>query len=826
MKQFLISILAATLFFLITTFAVSQNAVFSPAKQEWEYRLKNTEEWKKGLPDTTKELRRLLENSGWETRTKFFLKNSTDKLQYQLIAEGLSPYSKLYVNDIFCDEIKNSLHSKTIEITEQLKIGDINEIKIYFPSPLLCAGQEYKNDSTNYPSDNEETEKKVSQFLRMPPVSFGWDIAERDLPRRMGKGIRIASLPLTTIQNVYIRTEYIKNDTAFCKATIHSKSVQSPTATLQLTIESEGKSIFHKTYSPSLSGNLDSVTFSFELIHPKLWWPNGLYQQFGSKQPHLYTVKIFLVDSVGIKLAERKQQFGVRTIQLKQEKDVFGKSFQFDVNGAPVFMKGGNYIAPVHSDDNSNWKNLLSKISEAGFNMIRVWGGGNYLSEEQMRDCDSLGILVWQDFIFSGTMYPGDTHFLSAVEEEVIFQVREKRTHASMALWCGNNEIEVAWKNWGWQTKYNLHGKDGVYLADSYNKIFRQLIPKIILSEDGITNYIPTSPLSNWGTEEDFLEGDNHYWGVWHGEYPLSTYQKFIPRFMSEFGLPSFPSIQSMRKEFLSDSFLETDSKIKSRLRSYKGLSLLKKYVSEEIGEPKDLFSFALLSQIMQANALREAIEAQRRSKPFCMGTLFWQLNDIWPGITWSAIENNGTPKPALQSITDAFQPILLSGTTERNRIQVFAVSDLLKDTSLNIKILVVNKNGETTSDTSFSCKIPALSSRCIFEKPKVDSSKENPWLMLMEYELNNDTITNAYFFEKKNNLNGNKTLKKKYKNGALEITASKPGEDVVIFDTKSERIVSHYRFIIPGKTIRFPTTEQNAKSIKIFLARDLVKTK
>ncbi|MFN5182971.1 MAG: beta-mannosidase [Bacteroidota bacterium] len=713
---------------------------------KWGYKNENERSWKDGVPkiiskkgdsdyDSLKDPLRgyglkqaqEYEAKNWEIKSDFKLENTLKNEQYELVVEGISPYSKVYINNSFVFESGNYFLKYRLVVDQFLKHNEFNEIRIELPSPVLKAIEEYKADKINYPSDNEDGNKKVSQFLRMPPMSFGWDICPRLLPDRIPKEIFIRKKSAVEIQDIFVSTEKIEESKAELKIEVKVYSSFTGEFKVSCDIEKNRQSVFNFSDKLVLKKGLNTFQKTIRIKNPELWWPNG-YSATDKSASRLYDVmfKITGKNESSIK----KAKFGIRKINLIREKDVFGEGFYFSVNGENIFMKGANYLPDMMNFQNVNQREKFSRLinlcKDANFNMLRVWGGGNYLSEEELSICDEAGILIWQDFIFSGTMYSPDEKFLGNIQKEAEEQVIKYRKHPCTALWCGNNEIEVAWNNWGWQDKYNIHGKDSVKLIRTYDKIFKEILPNAVSKFDSGTSYISTSPISNWGKEKDFLSGDNHYWGVWHGELPIESFEKKIPRFMSEYGLPSVPSEDIIEQYFSAEKKDIKDSAIQSRMRSYKGISLLEKYIEAEFGRPKDFKSFVLLSQLVQAEAYRKAIVNHRLSKPFCMGTLFWQLNDAWPGISWSVLDYDLNEKPVWKAIKESYEPIIIALKNNRGKIEIHGVSDLKIDTNITLRLQIKNINGKRISDTSLHFIIKSETSSVLFSKEFKELIKEN----------------------------------------------------------------------------------------------------
>jgi len=318
-------------------------------------------------------------------------------------------------------------------------------------------------------------------------------------------------------------------------------------------------------------------------------------------------------------------------------------------------------------------------------NMLRVWGGGIYERDLFYDLCDENGIMVWQDFMFANSMYPGDEAFLENVKEEIKQQVNRLQTHPSIALWNGNNEIGVAWKNWGWQKQYGYSASDSTKIWLDYENLFHQQIPEIIKIYDPARAYTSTSPLSNWGHPDNFKSGSMHYWGVWHGGDSFDDYKTNVGRFMAEYGFQSYPKGPTINYYTGGTDFDLNDTKA-AHQKSYVGNGLITKEISRYYGNASSA-EFPQKSQLVQATALKTAIEAHRINKESCGGTLFWQLNDCWPGPSWSVIDYFGHQKLAYQVIKDSYQPVILVANSDENNFNIFVVSDLLSDSTATLRL-------------------------------------------------------------------------------------------------------------------------------------------
>jgi beta-mannosidase len=386
--------------------------------------------------------------------------------------------------------------------------------------------------------------------------------------------------------------------------------------------------------------------------HPQLWWPNGQ-----GEQP-LYRLSIEISLPNGISIGQWARKIGLRTVVLDRHKDKWGESFQFVVNGRPIFAKGSNWI-PAHTFvaglKRVDYERDLRSASQAHMNMVRVWGGGIYESEDFYDICDEYGLLVWQDFMFACTLYPGDNAFVKSVRAEAKTQVKRLRHRACLALWCGNNEV------------FGCNGTD--ITADkkklaAYEAVFHQALPEVVAEQDGVTPYWPSSPWRgdhDTGHEAGGQRGDTHYWDVWHGRHPVKDYEKHLFRFVSEFGMQSFSSPATQKTFCPPEDANVFGPTMKNHQKNRGGNQVILDYISRRYRFPKDQESLIYLSQLNQADCMQTGVEHWRRNAPRCMGALYWQLNDCWPVTSWSSLEFTGRWKALHHFARRFFAPALVS---------------------------------------------------------------------------------------------------------------------------------------------------------------------
>lgn len=343
-----------------------------------------------------------------------------------------------------------------------------------------------------------------------------------------------------------------------------------------------------------------------------------------------------------------------------------GESFYFEKNGKAIYAKGANWI-PAHifldKVKKEDYKKLLMRAKEANMNMLRVWGGGIYESDYFYELCDELGIMVWQDFMFAGGMVPGDKAFIDNVREEVKQQVNRLKKYKCVVLWCGNNEIDEAWNNWGWQKQFNLHGADSAKIYRQYKTLFEDSIPAWVNKYDGKRAYIPSSPRFGWGKEKSYTEGDSHFWGLWWGLQPWEAWDKHTGRFVSEYGMQAAPSFSVMKNYIPTNEVTSSGKSIQWHQKANGGNMKLNFYIDKYFMDTNFLSKLSLeeysyVTQSMQYYILQKSISIHTSKMPHNMGTLLWQLNNCWPATSWSILNYDGSTRGAYFAVKKGYAEI------------------------------------------------------------------------------------------------------------------------------------------------------------------------
>lgn len=696
----------------------------------------------------------------WEYKTNFNLsKKDLSKQHIELDFEGLDTYSCVYLNDSLILQTDNMFRHYSADVKELLKAGD-NKLHIIFQSPIKKGIEKYDTQGYKIPaSDNDLAEmgkvdgnKQVSIYTRKAGYHFGWDWGPRLVTSGIWRPIKLKSWNHHKIDDVFIQQDSLgakANMTALIEVTSNGDEKKS---TVDIIVNNKPV----KTVDVQLANGKNTLNIPFEIENPQLWWPNGMGEQV------LYNVNVKLTS--GSYVDSKAHKIGLRTIELVQEPDSIGTSFYFKVNGHPVFMKGANYIPQdvfLPRVTKENYEHILSSAQDANMNMLRVWGGGIYENDAFYQLCDEKGLLVWQDFMFACAMFPGDSTFLDNVKQEAIENVKRLRNHTSIALWCGNNEVLSAWENWGWKKKVTNEQSKAIAntIWKAYDDIFHKILPNVVNTYDSSRAYWPSSPSSALGKTESNEKGDMHYWKVWWAKEPFEKYNTEIPRFMSEYGFQSFPELSTVEKYTLPKDYDIYSEVMKSHQRSSIGNRTIEEYMLRHYKKPKDFESFLYVSQLLQAQGIQVGIEAHRRHRDRCMGSLYWQLNDCWPVASWSSIDYYGKWKALQYTAKNSFQNLLISTENTKDSIHFFVVSDLLKNTTANLQISLLDFDGTILKQWEQPIVVDANTSKKYYSLDKNDVIRElnsNNFVLHAELISETDTKTlseNTFYLSPHKNL-------------------------------------------------------------------------
>ena len=584
-----------------------------------------------------------------------------------LACDGLDTLADVYLNGQFVGHAENEFRSYSWEVKKLLRKGE-NEIRVLFGSP---AGYIRERQKVNRMFGGGDIPGGGGPHLRKAPSQWGWDWGPILPPIGIWKDIRLEGYSAARLIDVHLRQQHHgKNITVSTslKCERFNKKAELKAA-LKITSPDDKTQVVEG----ALSSEKRTITLAIPVEQPQLWWPNGY-----GKQP-LYHVEVIL--SQGEKVCDQREyRIGLRTIELRREPDEWGESFIFVVNGVPVFAKGADWIPadsfPTRISD-AYLEHLIRSAADTYMNMLRVWGGGFYEEERFYDLCDRYGIMVWQDFTFACGVYPIDQAFFENVRIEAIQNVRRLRHRTCLALWCGNNEMEQGWSDWGWNRPNDATNQA---LKEGYDRMFHHLLPGVVATQDPDRPYWPSSASSGipFAQPNSQLRGDTHYWDVWHGRKPFTAYRDQYPRFMSEFGFQALPPLKTIKTYAAEKDWNMTSYVMEHHQRSGSGNGLMIGQMTDTFRMPKDFASLVYLSMVLQAEGIRYGVEHWRRSRNRVGGTLYWQLNDCWPVASWASLDYFGRWKALHYAAKRFYAPVLLSVEDSGTKMNVHVTSDLM----------------------------------------------------------------------------------------------------------------------------------------------------
>ncbi len=583
---------------------------------------------------------------------------------------GLDTLADIYLNGELLGSVDNMHRIWDYEVLTLLK-PDRNELRIVFHSPTRFIREANAVD----PAGGSEDAMAGFPQLRKAHCMFGWDWGPRLPDAGIWRSIELLGIRTAAIDSVYITQHHLKNqvDLSFeldlnclnpncCAVNCSDENGCGLAYTVTVT-DPDGKvSVF--------KGSPESISIK----KPKLWWPNGY-----GEQP-LYTVRVDLLKGDEV-LDTWEKRIGLRTMTMHIEKDEWGESFAHEVNGVCVFAMGEDYIP----EDNilsrvtrERTFDLIKQCRDANFNCVRVWGGGHYPSDDFYDACDEYGIMVWQDFMFACAVYNLTEDFEENIKAEFVDNIKRIRHHASLGLWCGNNEMEMFVASGNWVNKPQQRS--------DYVKMYEYIIPKVLKEYDPNTFYWPASPSSGGAFDDPNGEarGDAHYWDVWHASKPFTDYRNHYFRYLSEFGFQSFPAVKTI------ETFTEPGDRnvfsyvMEKHQRNNAANGKIMNYMSATYLYPTSFETLVYASQLLQAEAIKYGVEHFRRHRGRCMGAVVWQLNDCWPVASWSSIDYCGRWKAVHYFARRFFDPVLVSCEEE---------GILTQDTNVNAEPYEVKKS-------------------------------------------------------------------------------------------------------------------------------------
>jgi beta-mannosidase len=759
----------------------------------------------------------------WEYRTTF---DVSDQLAtYSNIAlnfGGLDTYADVYLNDALLFKADNMFIAWEIPIKKLVKKGK-NNLRIYFHSAVNTGLAKLNKIPYTLMAANEiapESERS-NVVTRKAPFHYGWDWGPRLVTCGVWKPVTIQAWNNEIMNDLYVKPINISAEKANYKALVEIAADKESKVKLEVWVDHK----LSQTSKANLVKGENTLAVDFAIEKPELWWTNGLGGQ------KLYSVEVKMMDGEKV-IQSISKRIGVRTLELVQDKDSIGTSFTFKLNGVKVFMKGSNYIpSDIFTTRNTlpNYQRAVEDALGANMNMLRIWGGAIYENDELYDLLDENGILAWNDFMFACSVQPDDSLHLENIKKEAEYNVKRLRNHTSIALWCGNNENLRAWNDWGWKKKYTP--TDSAALWKVYEKLFYQILPNAVQKYQPEVSYWASSPQAAGNKLSDRISGDEHDWTVWFGDVPFSAFAEKIPRFVSEFGLQAFPEMKTI-KAFANDSDMSYRSPImEHRQRSampwmgenFNGNEMMKTYISRYYKVPEKFEDFVFLSQVMQAEGVKFAVETHRGNMPRCMGTMYWQINDCWPTMSWASVDYFGRWKALHYFVKKSYQAVYPIIVRDKEQILVKVANDKLLSEKLTLVATLYDFVGNKKWSKQVEMASVPNSSKvylAIPEKELLEKGAANQTVLVVEVKAGNELIADNMFYFKdvKELLLEKPVVTKSIKQLSaqeFEITLStdKLAKNVALFTSKIEgKFSDNYFDILPGKnySIKFSGNSEN----------------
>lgn len=770
-----------------------------------------------------------VENEDWMYRTSFVVdEHQLGRDAAVLELDGLDTYADVFLNGALILRSDNMFVGHKVQVKPVLRKG-VNRLLVRFRSPVKEVLPQLQTNGFDYPASNDHSPWRTSVYTRKAPYSYGWDWGIRLATCGIWRPVRLVFSDVARIEDYYVCQDAVTQAKADVDNRLEINNVTSSTVSALLKVDyhysdSDTKEIEKQI---ELRPGANTVSLPVSIKNPHLWMPNG----WGEPSLYKFTASLS-VD--GVEIAKQERNVGLRTVRVVMDDDEHGKSFYFVVNGKPMFAKGANFIpddALLPNVTPERYKRIFEDVKAANMNMLRVWGGGIYEDDEFYDEADRNGILIWQDFMFACSSYPHDPLFVGRVESEAEYNIKRLRGHASLAMWCGNNEIYEAMRYWGWQRKYSAEAF--AEMERGYNVLFRELLPQMVERLDGTRFYMHSSPYeANWGRPKSWKTGDSHNWGTWHGRKPFESFDTDVPRFMSEYGFQAFPEMKTIRT-FAEEKDFELESPVmNAHQKADIGNALIKQTMGLYYKVPEKFEDLVYVGLVLQGQGIRHGIEAHRRNRPYCMGSLFWQLNDSWPVVSWSGIDYYGNWKALMYQSKRAFAPILTNAIKEGDDLCVYLVSDELQDhDGVRLDVELMDFDGKVHGKWTQNGRLAANSSVLFMKKPAGELqgklSAANSLLHFTLKDKNGATLADDVFYfaypkdQKLPEANVETSVRRR--GDAIEMTlkTDKLARDIFVeVPVQGVRFTDNFFDLLPGQRKKITITSPEGNSLNDFTFR------
>lgn len=688
------------------------------------------------------------------TRSFYVAKKMLSNHQF-IELDGIDTFADIYINNVLVGHTENFFRLWRFDVTGILHEGE-NKIQIKFTPSEAIAIEEAKKIPYPIPCSIYDVTSPNRNLVRKTQCQAGWDWGPCIMAMGIYNSIKIIQTKTGFIDYIQTKTVPIKENEWQVEVTTHINSLKEGSVPVSISIDGEKLNPVVSKTNFKLSKGENIIKQTIVVKNPNLWWPAGCRPEDDAailktgnptfNQNTLYDI------TVNVAEISKTQKLGFRTLEVVSEEDEHGKSLYFKVNDRPIFSKGSNWIpcdALPSRQTPEKYKYLLESLVKANQNTIRVWGGGFYEKDIFYYLCDLYGILIWQDCMFACSTYPATPDFLSNVRAEIKHQVRRLSHHPSLAIWCGNNE-NLGAITWYDESKNNRDR----YLLD-YDHLNEGVVGDEIRKNDPDRAWWPSSPSAgpndfsdNWHADG---RGDMHYWSVWHEKKPFEAYYSIKPRFVSEFGYQSLPSMSEI-KTFADKEDLNITSPIMEfHQRSPGGNPIIFENFSRYFRVPSTFESMVYLSQVQQAIAIQTAVQYWRSLRPICMGATVWQINDVWPIASWSSIDYSGKWKLLHYNEKKFFSPVFLSAFVKDSLFQAYVLNDTRKELNVKITISTLNFKGKKVKDdVEIIQTIAPDSSTLVYELPIEKPISDSFIHATMEYGESKTETTVFTSFQKK----------------------------------------------------------------------------
>lgn len=654
----------------------------------------------------------------WDYRLSFDVDAATLKRGHvDLVFEGLDTFADVSLNGKHVLAADNMFRRWRIPAKSGLHPGK-NTLLVQLHSPIArllpwLLKQPYALPGEFDSSFGDEPKgKQTSNYVRKANYQYGWDWGPRFVTLGIWQPVKLESWDDVRLADFHIAQPHVDEATAQLQGELQLQSDKAGDAQIKLRWTAPDGSHGETSQAVTLTAGDNQLKLPLSIAHPQRWWPAG----YGAQNLYHFHVDVTAGNAV---VASADRDTGLRSVELRREHDQWGRSFAFVVNGVPIFAKGADLIPYDSFPERTTperLRQILTSARDANMNMLRMWGGGYYQSDAFYDMADQLGIMIWQDFMFGGAIPPYDEAFRKNTEVEATEQVLRLRDHPSIVLWCGNNEVQTGWESWPDRETFrqSISADERAKVEQGMKELFGHTLRGVANQLAPEVPYWASSPSTDFeGPANVLTDGDYHYWDVWSGSKPIEKYLDTTPRFQSEYGLQSFPVMATI------DSFTQPEDRSPNSpvMRAHQkfangnGNDRALLYIRDNYGEPKDFASFVYLSQVMQAEGIELAAEHLRSARPQSMGSLYWQLNDVWPGPSWSSVDYYGRWK-ALQFHAKRFYapvdvvPIRRDGTTK-----VFVVSDRTQPFAAQLRTRLYDMDGKLLHESTKPVQANALSS-------------------------------------------------------------------------------------------------------------------